>query len=195
MRISVWALSAVLVALPLSGGLADETEPLTVGKVTYLIPKNNIKDRERKKLTYADCTAGSNCRRFEITLDSSSSGRDYFDASLKGLEKLSGTKITPQADAADYKIYKFVKPNPNPSAYTPDAIGFEVYANDRLGSYFTCMIVIKSGSGPRVCVDKILLADGNSAALAVQLAQIEELPDIEAGIRKLVESFAVQGGK
>jgi hypothetical protein len=46
-----------------------------------------------------------------------------------------------------------------------------------------------------VCVDKILLADGNSAALAVQLAQIEELPDIEAGIRKLVESFAVQGGK
>jgi hypothetical protein len=195
MRISVSALAVMLVALPLSGGFADETEPLTVGKITYLIPKNDISDRDRKKLRHTDCVAGSNCRPFEITLDSSPAGKDYFEAAVEGLEKLSGAKINPQASASNYQIYKFVKPNPNPSAYTPDAIGFEVYANDRLSSYFTCMIRIKSGSGLRVCMDKVLLADGNAAAVPVQLAQIEEIPDIEAGIRKLMASFAVQGGK
>jgi hypothetical protein len=195
MRVSVSALAVILIALPLSCGFADETESLTVGKITYLVPKNEISDRDRKKLTYTDCVGGSDCRRFEVTLDSGPAGKDNFEAGLKALEKMSGAKITPQAGPSDYQIYKFVQSNPHPSANTPDAIVFELYANDRLSSYFDCMITTKKDFNLRVCADKVLLADGNSAMIPVQSAQIEKIPDIEARIRRLVASFPVQGGK
>jgi hypothetical protein len=41
-------------------------------------------------------------------------------------------------------------------------------------------------------VDTFSLPDGNSAGVAFPLAQVEELQDIEVGIRKLVSSFLTQ---
>jgi hypothetical protein len=193
MQVKHLLLLAVL-ALPLSARADNpaDTTPITVGKITYLVP--NIHKPGGKQIMYRDCVAGSNCRYLRVILSNTGvTAKQWFEMGVKELEKMNGSKIIPQAGPSGYQVYKLTVPNSKPNQYASDAGSIEFYVNTELDIYFNCVVRIKKGYPDyRLCANIFSLADGNLAEVAFPLAQAEELPDIEAGIRKLVASFATQ---
>jgi hypothetical protein len=180
------ALAVALALIPLAAA-AEDTTAVTVGKITYQIPKNYIGNVDAKQITYPDCVAGRNCQHFAITLHDSSAappGKEWFEAGLKALEAMKKGKLDPQAGPAGYQLYTLtIKPTQS-NAYASEG-SINLYANEDLGIYFGCMGV----QVMMVCSDSISLTDGNTASIRLQLPQVEELPDIEAGVRKFIATF------
>ena len=217
-------LAALLVALPLSH-VADEPfhgdtsmrelydkskkvlgselstdatpEPVTIGKVTYLIPRNYISNRylSQLKVTYPD---------FKPYTDAT---KDCFDAKI-GFQTGCQTvefNLNPSpypekemaANAHRDSPDLHYREHAGPLGYTIYSLGpnealSEAYVNDAAGIFFECV-----GSDTReICQDHFSLPDNNSAHFIFLLTKEHEMqvdmngvPAIEAGIRKLVASF------
>jgi hypothetical protein len=90
-------------------------------------------------------------------------------------------------------------PRPGPYGYEiydqgPDDARIETYRKGQNNEMvlFYCMIFDNRGARGAVCDDTFDLSDGNSARFLFSLKHIGDIPEMEAGIRRLVESFRTE---
>jgi hypothetical protein len=153
-----------------SGLSADITPtPITLGNVTYLIPRNYIYNRYlgTLKVTYPDfkpfneetkdcfdakIAYQTGCRTIEIRLGpGGNTGRKALETGLNNMNlyrlKHEQAPITPRKGPYGYDIYDF----------GPDDARSEEYFRADLNIYFSCFIHIVNGSRDATCDDTFAL--------------------------------------
>jgi hypothetical protein len=180
--------------------------PMTLGNVTYLIPRNYIYNRYLKilKVTYPDFkplteeTKGcfdakiayqTGCRTIEIRLGpGGNTGRKALETGLNNinlyLKEHNQASITPRKGPYGYDIYDV----------GPDDARTEEYFRVDLNIFFFCFIHVVNGNRDATCDDTFALENSWTVGFFFRLKEIGDVPDIEAGIRRLMASFPVQGG-
>jgi hypothetical protein len=174
-------------------------EAVTIGNVTYLIPRNYISNHylSELKVTYPD---------FKPYTDET---KDRFDAKIAfqtGCQTVE-FNLNPSpyrekemaANAHRDSPDLHCREHAGPLGYMIYSIGqnealSEAYVNDAAGIFFEC---VGSGDNREICQDHFSLADNNSAHFIFLLTKehkmqvdMNDVPAIEAGIRKLVASFS-----
>jgi hypothetical protein len=96
--------------------------------------------------------------------------------------------------------FKNIVPRPGPFGTEiydigPEEARIEIYRKSEGDIYFNCMIFDNHGKRGAVCADMFRLDDLNHVQFRFRLPQIEQIPEIEAGIRRLMASFVVEGGQ
>jgi hypothetical protein len=77
----------------------------------------------------------------------------------------------------------------------PENARIEIYRKHEGDIYFKCFISDIHGKRGAVCADMFRLDDLNHVQFRFRLPQIEHIPEIESGLRRLMTGFVVGGGK
>jgi hypothetical protein len=77
----------------------------------------------------------------------------------------------------------------------PEEARIEQYRKLDGDLFFNCMISDYHGKRGAVCADMFRLDDMNHVQFRFRLPLVEHIPEIESGIRRLMASFVVEGGK
>jgi hypothetical protein len=190
-------LSASMLVIALVALAADQqSDPVPIGKITYRIPKSYLCwscghwGIPRLEVTYPEfkpAVSCADCRHIEFELRMTGRSLDPNSPSQMerfedGLRRFHLKNATSHNGPYGYEVY---------TAYPPegvhvDALG-ETYVNTDTGIMVGCSLhLVDHTEG---CSDAVELSDGNSALFLFPLAQISDVPDVEAGIRKLMASF------
>jgi hypothetical protein len=171
-----------------------------VGSVTYRIPRNYI-------------TSFGNIPTIKITVPGytipafqplAEEIRDCFGSILQA-EKAGCASIEVNVDlpyishqellSRRTPMFRSKEPRKGPFEYDvydigPENARTEVYTKNYNGDFvlFSCLFFV-SDRNLGVCDDRFALKDGNSAHFFFYQNQIENIPNIEAGIRNLMEGF------
>jgi hypothetical protein len=158
-----------LAALPLVAA-AEQSDPVTIGKITYTIPKSY--------LCYS-CNPWIPTLKVPGLPDLILQGTDLSEAKIQAIKELGN----PHAGPFGYQIYttgqEYCTSHPDGCSYNEEYVGADLY--------FSC--TVHTSGAPTTCVDTVSLGDGNQAFFIFPTDQIKDIPEIEARIRKLVTSF------
>jgi hypothetical protein len=186
--------------------LSVETYPLTVkmGSVVYHIPRNyfvypNTDRGVFLRVTFPDFLPFTEGTRecLEVEYNSKQPGCTQIMVNLTrgGLSNLQIFKNV-------QKLFRNPLPRTGPFNYEvfdvgPDSARIEYYRReDGTGMiFFHCFISIIREKRTGFCDDFVALEKSNSVRLRFDLSEIEHVPEVEAGIRKLMNGFRANGEK
>ncbi len=126
------------------------------------------------------------CTTFEFRLAGSTgpgpgglalTNREMFENFVKGFEN-----IKPRRGTFGYDVYDV----------GPEDARTETYRKEDGDIYFHCFVNLKIDRGKDgVCDDSVLLKDKNHAMFFFRRSQIGSVPELEGGIRRLMEGFRI----
>jgi hypothetical protein len=188
-----------------------DTAPVTVKvvDVTYRIPRNYLTHLDPAiptlKLTWPGLKPLTEETRkcFGSILQSEQVGCTSLEFHLLGSRgPAPGGRAFTNAEMFEnfMRVSKTNVPRPGPFGTEiydvgPEDARTEIYRKTEGDIYFNCMIFDNHGKRGAVCADMFRLDDLNHVQFRFRPPQIEHIPEIEAGIRRLMASFVVEGGQ